>query len=287
MPELPEVETIRTGLKEKILGKKITDIKLNLRKQIKTDFKEFISIVKGNSIADIERIGKFLAFKLGRGNKYILAHLRMTGQLIYRKGKVMVAGGHQISEKDLYLPNKYSHVVFTFSDGSNLFFNDQRQFGYMMLAGKNEVLRIRSGYGVEPLSKEFTLAVFKKIIFGRSTNIKAMLLDQKKIAGIGNIYADESLFAAHIYPGRPANSLNETEIKNLHSAIIKILRSSIKHGGTTFSNFLDCEGTKGRFIKFLKIYGRKGQRCFRCPKSIVQKTKIAGRGTSYCEKCQK
>jgi formamidopyrimidine-DNA glycosylase len=286
MPELPEVETIRVGLKEKIVGKKIVDINVSLKKQIKSDYRQFVSTVKGNSIADIERIGKFLAFKLARGDKYILAHLRMTGQLIYRKGKELVAGGHKISENDLKLPNKYSHIIFTFSDGSNMFFNDQRQFGYMKLAGKKEVEEIRSGYGVEPLSKDFTLAVFKKIISGRTINIKALLLDQKKIAGIGNIYADESLFAAHIYPGRPANSLSEIEIKNLHRAIIIILKRSIEKGGTTFSDFLDCDGKKGGFIDFLKVYGRKGQKCFGCKGGIVRKRKIAGRGTSFCDKCQ-
>jgi len=286
MPELPEVETIRIGLKAKIIGKKIVEIKVGLKKQIKSDFKEFILNLKGNHIVDIERIGKLLVFKLYKGDKFLLVHLKMTGQLIYRKGKKMVAGGHRISETDLVLPNKFSHIIFTFSDRSNLFFNDQRQFGYMKLVKEKETKQIIYGYGVEPLSAEFNLAAFKKIIKGRTTNIKALILNQKKIAGIGNIYADEALFVAGIYPGRQAGTLTEPEIKNLRRAIIQVLKKSLKYGGTTFSNFLDCNGAKGNFIDFLKVYGRIGKPCFKCRGGIIRKEKIAGRGTSYCDKCQ-
>jgi formamidopyrimidine-DNA glycosylase len=287
MPELPEVETIRLGLKEKIIGKKIVDVKVRMKKLIKSDYKEFVSLLCGNIFSDIDRIGKLLIFKLSRRNKFLLVHLKMTGQLIYKKGKKLVAGGHKISDSDLVLPNKYSHIIFSFSDDSNLFFNDQRQFGYMKLVSPIELEKVRSSFGIEPISKDFSLTEFKKIIKGRKTNIKALLLDQKKIAGIGNIYADEALFNAHIHPGRPALSLNEIEIKNLRSAIVSVMKRSIKHGGTTFSNFLDCNGAKGEFVNFLKVYGRAGEHCYNCRGGIIRKKRIAGRGTSYCDKCQK
>jgi formamidopyrimidine-DNA glycosylase len=287
MPELPEVETIRTGLKQKIIGKKIIAVRVGMKKQVKSDFNEFISVLKGNAFSDIDRIGKLLIFRLKKGNSMLLVHLKMTGQLIYRKGRKIIAGGHKIMENDLNLPNKYSHIIFTFGDKSELFFNDQRQFGYMKLASYTEVENIIRGYGVEPFSKDFSVSELKKIIKGRTTNIKAILLDQKKIAGIGNIYADESLFASHIFPGRPASTLSDLEIKDLRQAIIAVMKKSIKYGGTTFSNFLDCGGSKGRFVNFLKVYGHAGEPCPKCPGGIVRKKKIAGRGTSYCDKCQK
>jgi formamidopyrimidine-DNA glycosylase len=287
MPELPEVETIRIGLKEKIISKKIVNVRVSLEKLVKSDFKEFNEVIKGNSFLDIDRIGKLLIFRLKKGDKLLLVHLKMTGQLIYKKGKNLVAGGHKISETDLILPNKYSHIIFCFSDKSRLFFNDQRQFGYMKLVSPAELEEIAAGYGAEPFSKKFSLAEFKKIIKGRTANIKAILLDQKEIAGIGNIYADESLFAARIFPGRRAVSLTELEIKSLRKAIIQIMKKSVSQGGTTFSNFLDCDGGKGKFINFLKVYGRAGQPCLDCRTGIIKKIKIVGRGTSYCDKCQK
>ena len=185
------------------------------------------------------------------------------------------------------LPGKHTHIIFKFKDGAELFFNDLRQFGYFKMVNKEELEKIVKDYGIEPLTKDFTIKKFREVLKNRKTSIKAVLLNQKLIAGIGNIYADESLFLAKIKPSRQAGSLLNKEIKELFKAISFIIKEAIKYRGTTFNNYVDTSGRKGNFAKLLKVYKREGGRCLRCPTGTIIKKKIAGRGTRYCDKCQK
>ena len=300
MPELPEVETIKNDLKEKILNKKIKKVDLRLKKIVKSSARNFALDLEGNNFKDIKRRGKLLIFGVGTGhcpvptNKYLLIHLRMTGQLIYQKNKKIIAGGHSDGGRDealprLYndLPNKHTHIIFYFSDKSQLFFNDLRRFGVVKIVNEKELEEIIDDFGIEPLEKSFSLKVFKDIIGNKSGNVKAFLLNQKYIAGIGNIYADEILFEAKILPNRKVISLKIEEIKKLYQAIRKILKKAVKYRGTTFNSYIDTRGQRGNFTRFLKVYGREKKKCLRCKKGMIIKTKIAGRGTRYCDECQK
>ena len=287
MPELPEVETIRSDLKKKILNKRIEKVDLRFKKIVKSSVKDFILILEENSFKDIERKGKLLIFVLAKKNGYLTIHLRMTGQLIYQDGKKIIAGGHSDSNSIINLPNKYTHIIFHFSDRSQLFFNDLRRFGVIKIVNEKELQSMSDNLGMEPLKKDFSLKIFQDIIKNKKGNIKAFLLNQKYIAGIGNIYADEILFEAKILPNRKTASLKDREIKKLFEAIKKILKKAISYRGTTFNDYVDANGKKGNFLKLLKVYGKEKEKCQRCKKGIIQKVKIAGRGTRYCNKCQK
>jgi len=300
MPELPEVETIKNDLKEKILKKKIKKVDLRLKKIVKSSARNFALDLEGNNFKDIKRRGKLLIFGVGTRqrlaptNKYLLIHLRMTGQLIYQKNKKIIAGGHSDGGRDEAVPrlyndlsNKHTHIIFYFSDQSQLFFNDLRRFGVVKIVNEKELEEVLNNFGVEPLENSFSLKVFQNIIKNKGGNIKAFLLNQKYIAGIGNIYADEILFEAKILPNRKVASLKIEEVKAIYQAIRKILKKAIKYRGTTFYSYTDARGQKGNFTKFLKVYKREGESCLRCRKGIIIKTKIAGRGTRYCSECQK
>lgn len=287
MPELPEVETIRQDLQKKIVNKKITQIVINKEKIVHNNSKEFVSRLKNQSIKNIERIGKLIIFKFHKTSFSLLIHLKMTGQLIYKQNQEITAGGHNYPALSKKLPNKHTHVIFKFADKSKLFFNDLRQFGYLKITDAEETKSTISKYGIEPLTKNFTLANFSQIIKNKKTKIKNFLLDQKNIAGIGNIYADEICFDAGVLPDRTLNSLKKSEIIKLFSGCQKIIKKAIKHRGTTFSDYRDTNGKKGNFLQFLQVYGRGQQLCLKCNKNTIIKKKIAGRGTHYCANCQK
>jgi len=213
--------------------------------------------------------------------------MKMTGQLIYREGKKLVGGGHgepRVTGEDL--PNKYSHIVLELSGGASLFFNDMRQFGFMRVVNGKQLERVLDEYGVEPLSEEFTVEYLRDVLRGRKTALKNVLLDQGKIAGLGNIYVDESCWLAGVRPTRAANRVTADEAGRLYKAIRKVLERAIKERGTTFGSFRDGLGGEGKFVRFLRVYGRGGQLCFKC-KSVLKKTKVGGRGTVYCAECQK
>jgi formamidopyrimidine-DNA glycosylase len=282
MPELPEVETIRRDLAERIIKRKIVAVEIADKKL--GEAKNFAQVLIGNQIIAVNRIGKLLIFSLKSG-EFLLIHLKMTGQLIYISGKEIIAGGHEIGNSRKNLPSEHTRIFLTFADKSRLFFNDLRRFGYVKIASAKEVEEIKKAYGIEPLQPNFTLAEFAKALSG-GRNIKAALLDQKKVAGIGNIYADEILFASGILPSRSADSLKPAEIKRLFVYAEKIIEKAIAHRGTTFSDYVDSFGQKGNFTRFLKVYGRKGEKCPACGKPL-KVAKIAGRSTHFCPKCQK
>lgn len=285
MPELPEVETIRRGLSKKILNKQIVNIEIKKPKLLRNKISEFKSIINKNSIISIDRIGKLLIFKLADDN-FLLIHLKMTGQLIYLFKDDLVVGGHKYSILDSF-PNKYSHITFSFADGSSLFFNDMRQFGYLQIVDSLGEQQTRSRFGIEPATKNFTLTRFKAIIKNRRGVLKALLLNQQLIAGIGNIYADEICFKAKVLPNRTIDSLSDNEIKKIYQACQFIIKKAILKKGTTFSDYRDADNQPGNFVKYLKVYGRQGEICLICKKNKIKKIRLTGRGTHFCPQCQK
>jgi len=290
MPELPEVETIIRDLRPKILDIGISKVEVLLPRIVKNQTQLFKKRLTGNSFISIERVGKVLIFYLRKGDKVLIVHLKMTGQLIYRQGKRIIAGGHSGEKQDFDLPNKHTRVIFYFADGSLLFFNDLRTFGYVKLIGLEELREVKKGFGVEPFSPEFTQEAtresLKKKIKARQTSIKAVLLNQEIITGLGNIYVDEVLFRAKVRPQRKASSLKKKEIEAILDSIRPVLLQAIKARGTTFNNYVDADGNTGNFVSRLMVYGRAGEKCKKCG-AVIKKIKVAGRGTHYCAQCQK
>ncbi len=297
MPELPEVETIRRDLAVVLIGKKITDVKVLNSRAVKINADSFKKSLLNKKIKDIERIGKLMMVDLGDDN-FLLIHLKMTGQLIYRHGHQIIEGGHNLpvfsaeggsasGGKAQWLPTKYTWVAWKFNDGGNLYFNDMRKFGYLKIVDKKTKETLVAKYGIEPLTKNFTLANFKKVLANRKTSIKSVLLNQALVAGIGNIYADEICFAASVRPDQSIAKLSEVAIKKLFTASEAIIKKAIAHKGTTFKDYVNAHGGKGNFSDFLKVYQRDGEKCLRCKKGIITKNKVSGRSSHYCPVCQK
>lgn len=287
MPELPEVETIRRDLNRRIGHKKIKQVEVRKLKMVRGRVRDFRKTLLGRSFGRVDRRAKLLIFSVAGADRYLLIHLKMTGQLIYESRREIVAGGHGWPPLDRRLPNKYSHVIFTFTDGSRLFFNDLRQFGYLQLVDRASRDKIVAGYGLEPLTREFTLPNFAKVFQGRKTRLKTVLLNQALIAGIGNIYADEICHRAGLKPTRPASTLTAAEIKRLYLASRKVLCRAVEKRGTTFSDYVDADGRTGNYLRYLKVYGRAGKKCMTCKRGIIKKIKMGSRGTHFCPHCQR
>lgn len=275
----------------RIRNKQIQKIEIRRKKVVKMRPSEFVRALIGNAFAKINRRGKLLIFHLERGGKFMLVHLKMTGQLIYESERAIVGGGHpwpplRQAQGKPNLPNAYTRVVFSFADGSKLFFNDLRVFGFMKLVDEEELARVLAAYGIEPLLKTFVWENFRALFTKRSVSLKAVLLDQQAIAGLGNIYADEAAFAARLRPDRRVATLTVAELKRLFRVIPKVLKAAIAHGGTTFENFRDVEGKRGNYMRHLKVYGRAGLKCRRCG-ATLRRTVVAQRGTVYCPICQR
>lgn len=285
MPELPEVETVVNDLKKVLIGKTIKTI-------VSYDKKSFLdSLVKlrragvGKKIVAVRRRAKMIVIDFGK--HYFVVHLKMTGQLIWQTGKKIIAGGHPIVSTGVNVPNKFTRLVFSLTNGSSLYFNDIRKFGWVKAVTVDEFSKIDQAYGHEPLNKSLNFKTFLSLINRRlRTNIKAVLLDQKLVVGLGNIYVDEVLFKAGVRPDRLVKTLTKIELKKIFLAIPLILNKAILKRGTTFSNFRDGAGQKGNFVDFLKVYGRAGKPCKKCGQPI-QKMRLAGRGTHWCANCQK
>lgn len=286
MPELPEVETVRRDLERVLLNLLITKVDVLHTKTIQPlTAAELTKKLHNQSITKITRIGKLLIFSLHKGESVLLVHLKMTGQMIWQDKETSFAGGHSFKTPTTALPNKHTRLVIAFKGGAQLFFNDLRLFGYWKFAEPVELEKIKSAYGIEPLTENFTWPNFKKALSGRKTNIKALLLNQTIISGLGNIYVDEALWRAKILPSRRVNTLSEVELKKLWQACHEVIKLGVKHRGTTFNHFVDGHGKKGGFLKFLEVYGKKGQPCSRCG-TPIKKVSLAGRGTHFCSKCQ-
>jgi formamidopyrimidine-DNA glycosylase len=270
MPELPEVETIVRGLRPAITGKTITAVRVSLKKMAVTPYGvRFERALAGETIVDVRRRGKYAVFGLSSGRSLVTS-LRMTGRL------VVLAPDEE--------PYPYTHIELQFSDKSRLAFADVRQFGRMRLVEPGEPWDAQ--VGVEPLSGDFTPDRFIGMLSGRTTPVKVFLLDQRRIAGVGNIYACEALWQAGIRPGTPAKRLSKPAAARLHHALVDVLRRAVGMRGSSVDDYVDAQGLKGGFQNVLSVYGRTGKSCGRCGGSIVR-TVIAQRGTWWCRACQK
>jgi formamidopyrimidine-DNA glycosylase len=272
MPELPEVETIRKQLLARIKGKKIKSVEVRLARMVNSPIAKFEKNITGASIKNLRRRAKILILDLSNGWSIVI-HLKMTGQLIYN-------GGKGIGKP---------HIIYTFFDGHKLKHYDFRLFGYAKLVKTEEVEKLlnKDNFGPEILDKKFSGNDFKKLL-GKKPNakIKPLLMDQKFIAGVGNIYAQEACFCAKILPTRKVHTLTAKEIKNLYLCLRKILTAAIARHGSSVNAFVDALGKKGGYVPFLKVYGRGGKQCFNC-QGKINTIKLAGRGTSFCPVCQK
>ncbi len=270
MPELPEVETIVRGLDRAIVGKKIASVAVRLPKVVEPEVALFERELIGKRIAAVGRRGKLVLLHLD-SERLLTVHLRMTGRLIV-----------QVNETEEPLP--YTTVRLDFADGARLCFADIRQFGRMRLVEREGLWA--SDIGVEPLSEEFSVERFSALLAGRTTPIKVFLLDQRRIAGLGNIYACEALWEARIHPSRPAGSIRRPAQQRLHAAIQNVLRRAIAMRGTSIDDYVDAEGLRGGFQNQLQVYGRQEAPCVRCGHEIRRMVQ-AQRGTWWCPGCQK
>ncbi len=271
MPELPEVETLARGLQATLMGRTIVETRvLWPRSVIPPDPAAFARRLAGQTVASVGRRGKWLMIALGSSD-VLLIHLRMSGRLLV--------------ESEQCLDTRHLRVLFLLDDGQRLSFFDQRKFGRLHLT--DDPAQVLGALGPEPLSDEFTAERFEEMLRQRSGRIKPLLLNQRFLAGLGNIYTDEALWQAHIHPLRQANTLTVTEAHQLHRAIQAVLQAAIASGGTTLQDeaYQQADGQAGEFASKLVVYGRDGQTCPRCGQAIERIT-VAQRGTHFCPQCQ-
>lgn len=315
MPELPEVETIRTGLSKLLPGRIIKQVEFDNPKSFPNTPEDVSNFVVGAKVVLVARRAKVLLIELS--SKYSLViHLKMTGQLVFvgkpnkqnSEFRSLNSGGqnskfniqHSAAQDERFgaghpndsligkLPDKTTHVTITFEDGSKLFFNDQRKFGWVRIFPTAEVPNIDffKKVGPEPLDSSFTPAKFHERLQRRkNSNIKAALLDQTVLAGVGNIYADEGLWGAKIHPSTLVKNLSKSQTGKLYRALIAVLELSIAKGGSTDRNYVNAEGKKGSYLSFAQVFRREGQPCSRCG-TAIEKIRVAGRGTHICPHCQ-
>lgn len=286
MPELPEVETVRIGLQRLLPGRVIESVDFDWPKGFPNAPADIERFVKGAAVSGARRRAKVLILDLTSGYSFVV-HLKMTGQLVFR-GEHNFGAGHPNDSLVGALPDKSTRVTFTFADGAHLYFNDQRKFGWVRLLPTVEVenLDFFKKVGPEPLAPSFTWQQFRDRLQRRKkTSIKAALLDQTVIAGVGNIYADESLWGAKIHPAIKVEDLTDVHIRRLFKALREVLQIAIEKGGSTDKNYVSAEGKRGSYLSFAGVFRREGQPCPRCGTTIV-KTRVAGRGTHICPGCQ-
>ncbi len=283
MPELPEVETIRRQLAKAVLNKKIVKVEILSQKQFPQDPK----LVLNEKIIGVERRAKILIFKLTHG-KNLIAHLKLSGQFIWVSNPP--TGGKIKLKKPVptigdYLPSKSTRVILTIGRGK-LFFNEMRKFGWIRFLDDARLLQELKKYGIEPFRKDFSLKNIEKSLANTRRPIKTVLLDQEKIAGIGNIYANESLYLSKIHPSTPSNQLKKEQIKSLKNNLVKVLKLGLKYGGASDEYYIHPDTTKGTYQNHFLIYGKAGKPCKKCG-SIIKRISLGGRGTYFCPSCQR
>lgn len=271
MPELPEVETIRLGLLPHVVGRRIEQAHVTERRLTRREGspRRLVAALAGRTVAALRRRGKFLLFDLAGDT--LVVRLGMTGQLLWAE------------QADGPTRDRHVHARLAFQGGGVLAYRDVRKFGEMFLLPTAQV-EARLRVGVEPLASGFTAGALREIC-RRPTRIKALLLDQRCIAGIGNIYADEALFRARLRPTRPAASLSDREVRGLHAAIRSVLRAGIRHRGSSIADYRDADGQPGGFTGLHRVYGRAGRPCVVCG-APVRRILLAQRGTHFCPCCQ-
>lgn len=288
MPELPEVETLRRGLDATVRGARIEAVDVRWPPFITATRATIDSAVVGHRIRTIRRRGKALIFDLGC-DWHLLLHLRMTGQVVvHRHGRPVVFGGHPTANITGPMPNGWTRAVLVLSAGRTLFVNDHRKFARIRVVTSAELSTdaFLSRMGPEPLDGDFTLSVFRKrLLRHRSAPVKAALLDQQTVAGIGNIYADECLHLARIHPRQPTSSLTAAQLRRLYKAVPAILHDAVEHFGTSFPEFADHGRHIDTWLDHARLFGRQGQPCPVCG-TPVERTRVAGRGTNFCPQCQ-
>lgn len=295
MPELPEVEIVVRGLKERISNKKISLVDVKTVKAVGGDVVSFSKSTVGASIKNIDRIGKLIIVRLSNDH-IILIHLKLTGQLIYidKNGKGY-RGGHSQKAYDAQPPNKFTQVSIKFADGSHLYFNDLRKFGWMKITSESEFSsksglagKILMGLGPDPTSKDFNeREIVKKIQRRAKASIYQVLMDQKVVAGLGNIYVNELLWRCKINPQTKVGQLSASQIIKLARGIKPLLEEAIRYGGSSANTFVKIDGSKGTFTDHLDVYHREGEKCHRNDGGTITRIKMGTRSIFFCPICQK
>ncbi len=282
MPELPEVETIRRGLDKFIINKTISKVSILCEKSFRGD----VHFVEGQKVVKIDRKGKALLIQL-ENNFWMMIHLRMTGQLIF-VGDEKFAAGHPDGGFTEEMPGRHTRVYFEFTDGTHLYFNDQRKFGFIAVMDELHLATDPFLTKLAPEPWDMKPDDFWEMLqHHKSAPIKAVILDQSNIAGVGNIYADEGCFYAKILPWRKVSTLKRKDADLLLEGLCSVMQASIDSGGSTMKDYVRADGTKGSYLeKFAQVFRREGLECARCGAEIM-KTRTAGRGTHYCPGCQK
>lgn len=277
MPELPEVEVIRRELERDVVGRKIKKVEVPGMRAIRRhpNKKHFIGLLEGRKIRAVERRGKYLLFRLD-GSLTLVVHLGMSGQLL------------RATRSRAAVPN-HTHVILTFTQGGQLRFRDPRTFGEMFVVEEDGLGRVPelASLGVDPLETPMTWEDFGAMLLSRQVKLKPLLMDQHFLAGLGNIYSDEVLFAAGLAHDRTSDSLSDQEVRRLYRALVEILQEAVRHHGTTLEDnaYLDPSGRPGEYQEFLRAYGREGEPCRRCRRPIVRR-KVGNRSSFFCEVCQ-
>jgi formamidopyrimidine-DNA glycosylase len=271
MPELPEVETIRRGLASRLPGRRVEGVDFRPGKRLRFLSPRPLEGLEGERFGKPERLGKFLLLRL-EGGGTLLVHLGMTGKLTL----------HEVGEPE----RAHTHLVLALDDGTELRFSDPRRFGLLRLYGPGEAIPDLEGYGPDALGRGFTAERLRAALAGSRSPVKAVLMDQRKVAGVGNIYACEALWRAGIAPTRPAREVPAAKVRLLHESVRAVLRDSIGRGGTSFNDYVDHIGQPGRFVAELAVYDREGLPCPRCG-SKVRRIVQSSRSTFHCARCQR
>jgi formamidopyrimidine-DNA glycosylase len=288
MPELPEVETVRIGLQQLLPGRSIKTVSHDTEKSFPNAPTDVQAFLIDASVTGVKRRAKVLMIELSSGYSLVI-HLKMTGQLVFVSSDIRFGAGHPSDSLIHQLPDKSTRVEFTFQDGGKLFFNDQRKFGWVRLIPTAEVLNIdfMQKVGPEPLDASFTADAFTERLQRRkNTSVKAALLDQTVIAGVGNIYADESLWGAKIHPSTLVKDISRQKLATLFTELQYVLNLSIQKGGSSNHTYVNAEGKRGSYMNFARVFRREGLPCPRCG-TIIVKLRVVGRGTHICPHDQK
>ncbi|MBU2543601.1 bifunctional DNA-formamidopyrimidine glycosylase/DNA-(apurinic or apyrimidinic site) lyase [Patescibacteria group bacterium] len=282
MPELPEVETVKRRLKEILPGKIIQSIEVLHKRSFGGKEKDLF----GQEIQDVSRKAKLIRIHLP-SKLNLLTHLKMTGQLIFINDDIRVGGGHPTADWVKDLPSSHTRLIYNFTDGSKLYFNDQRIFGWMRLMSDEQVAAEFTKYGPDINEDALTAEYLQKKFSNRRIPIKQAIMMNQIMAGLGNIYACDALNMAQISPFRPAQSLSFEELIKLLSVAKQVIQEGLEHGGTTYDGkYVHVDGMSGSYQDIMRVYGRENEKCRQCGGKIV-KAKIGGRGTFYCESCQR
>ncbi|MEO8993302.1 MAG: bifunctional DNA-formamidopyrimidine glycosylase/DNA-(apurinic or apyrimidinic site) lyase [Rhodanobacter sp.] len=286
---MPEVETIRRGLDATVRGARIESVEVLWPPFVDATRGLLDTAVVGHQISAIRRRGKALIMDVG-GDWHLLLHLKMTGQVVvHRHGQLVAFGGHPTANIVGPMPNSWTRAILALSADRTVFLNDQRKFAHLRVVTTADLAAdpFLSGMGPEALDDRFSLAVFKqRLARFRSAPIKAALLDQAVVAGIGNIYADEILHLARIDPRQPTASVTAPQLRRLHQAIRTILRDAVEHCGTSYPSFIDDGQHRDTYLDHARLFGQQGQPCMVCG-TRIERIRVAGRGTNYCPHCQR